>query len=95
MTFTAAFEKWIRTRTPETEELWTLSEESVRTYRDYAWALGIFFGSMPLKAIHDGHLRTYQDDRAAGRGGWKKKAGANRIRKELGLLLTLLRLAKV
>lgn len=95
MSFTEAFEKWIGTRVPEDEMFRTLSEESVRTYRDYAWALGIFFGSLPLKAIHDGHLRTYQDDRAACRGNWKKKAGRNRIRKEIGFLQTLMRLAKV
>jgi integrase len=95
MSFTNAFEKWINTRVPEDESFRSLSEESVRTYRDYAWALGIFFGSLPLNAIHDGHLRSYQDDRAACRGNWKKKAGRNRIRKEIGLLQTLMRLAKV
>jgi len=95
MTFTEAFELWMRTRAPEIEMFRTLSDESIRTYRDFGWALGVFFGSLPLKAIHDGHLRTYQDDRAECRGPWKKRAGRNRIRKELGMLLTLLRLAKV
>lgn len=94
--FNAAFEMWLAARlVGEREETSVryIAEESEKTYREYAWALEKFFGHLPLREIHDGHLRTYQDDRAQCNGGWKKKCGQNRIRKEVALLLRILRAA--
>jgi integrase len=96
--FHSAFHLWLSARTlssPEEHDVRYLSDESVRTYKEYAWALGVFFGGMKLNQIHDGHLRTYQSDRATCAGGWKKKAGQNRIQKEVALLLRLLRAANL
>jgi hypothetical protein len=94
--FPAAFEKWLEARLigdrDETSVKY-IAESSEETYREYAWALGMFFGELKLKDIHDGNIRQFQDDRANCRGGWKKKCGQNRIHKEVGLLLRMLRAA--
>jgi integrase len=70
-----------------------ITESSEETYREYAWALDKFFHDYDLKDIHDGHLRTYQDLRARCEGNWKKPCGQNRIHKEVGMLLRMLRTA--
>lgn len=95
--FTEAFERWLDARLigdrTETSVRY-IAEGSETTYREYAWALEKFFGNLTLREIHDGNIRTYQDDRANCRGGgWKKRAGQNRIHKEVGLLLRILRAA--
>lgn len=94
--FPAAFETWLAARlVGEREETSVkyIAESSEETYREYAWALEKFFGGLRLDEIHDGHLRTYQDDRAYCRGAWKKRCGQNRIHKEVGMLLRILRAA--
>lgn len=95
-TFRDAFETWMQARivteNPETSVKY-IKENSEITYREYADALEKFFGNLCLKDIHDGHLRTYQDDRANRNGNWMKKCGQNRIHKEVGLLLRMLRAA--
>ncbi len=94
--FTVAFETWIQARLigdREETSVRYIAETSEKTYREYAWALEKFFGRLALNEIHDGHLRTYQDDRARCNGDWKKRAGQNRIHKEIGLLLRMLRAA--
>lgn len=96
--FGEAFETWLRARlvgASEETSVRYIEESSEATYREYAWALGKFFGHLALNEIHDGHIRTYQDDRANCRGGWKKKCGQNRIKKEVGMLLRMLRAAHV
>lgn len=96
MKFPDAFEAWLAARTVSDRQETSvryIKETSEDTYREYAWALEKFFRDLALKDIHDGHLRTYQDDRANCRGAWKKKCGQNRIHKEVGLLLRMLRAA--
>lgn len=99
MTFPAAFEKWIAARLMDEHakaetSVRYIADTSENTYREYSWAFEKFFRNLALKDIHDGHLRTYQDDRAVNRNGlWKKKCGQNRIHKEVGLLLRMLRAA--
>lgn len=95
--FPDAFEMWMRARTvtviKETSVRY-ITENSEETYREYAWALSKFFYDLKLCEIDDGHLRTYQDDRATNRNSlWKKKCGQNRLHKEVGLLLRMLRAA--
>lgn len=99
MKFMDAFEAWLAARTPGEN-----TETSVRyvtpitesTYRDYAKALNKFFGKLTLAEIHDGNLRTYQDARAVNQDGmWKRPAGQNRIRKEIGFLLRMMKTARV
>lgn len=92
-----AFEAWINARlvSKGEEEISVryIAESSEQTYREYAWALDKFFAHMTLKQIHDGHLRSYQDDRARCNGSWKNKCGQNRIHKEVAMLLRILRAA--
>lgn len=98
MLFPEAFKRWLGARTissPELHGVRYLSDETVRTYEEYAWAIGVFFGKMTLREIHDGNLRTYQDDRAVCNGDWKKRAGQNRIHKEVGMLIRIMRAAGV
>lgn len=100
MHFAQAFEVWLAARTVNgalESNVRYLGENSTRTYREYAVALGKFFGEdIKLKEIHDGYLRMYQDGRAANdKGIWRKRAGQNRIAREVGLLLRILRCAHV
>ena len=73
-----------------------ISERTEWDYRQYARALGKFFGGIPLREIHPGHLREYHRGRAfcdQGAAHWQKPAGANRIRKEIGLLIRVMKSA--
>ena len=65
-------------------------------YRQYARALAKFFGELPLEEIHVGHFREYHRGRAFcdhAIAHWDKPAGANRIRKEIGLLVRVMKVA--
>ena len=98
MLFPEAFDAWLKARVVDhgkQHQVRYLSDESVRTYSEMARALGHFFQQLPLREVHDGHLRSYQALRAAGGAPWKRKAGQNRIRKEIGLMLRILRAAGV
>jgi integrase len=98
MKFPDAFETWLAARLggPEREtSVRYITPNSEATYRDYAKALGKFFADLRLSEIHDGHLRTYQDLRAAREGNWKRTCGQNRIRKEIGLLMRVMKAARV
>jgi integrase len=98
MLFMPAFNAWIALRLVNEGQdscVRYLSEESVRTYREYAKALDKFFGRMKLGDIHDGNIRTFQDDRASCNGPWQRKCGQNRIRKEVSLLIAMLRDGRV
>jgi integrase len=98
MTFMPAFNSWLSLRIVNEGQdscVRYLTEESVRTYREYAKALDKFFGRMKLRDIHDGNIRTFQDDRASCNGPWKRKCGQNRVRKEVALLIGMLRDARV
>lgn len=98
MPFQMAFDKWLSMQVVSDEEdtdVHYIAKSSETTYQEYAWALNKFFSQMRLDQIHDGHIRTYQDNRANCRGAWRRKAGQNRIRKEVGMLLRLMRVAHV
>lgn len=99
MTFAEAFKAWLAARTVNgalESNVRYLGDNSTRTYTEYATALEKFFGEMQLKDIHDGHLRMYQDGRAANdKGLWRKCCGQNRIAREVGLLLRILKCAHV
>lgn len=93
--FTAAFDIWIGNRTVKSQPgLYSsaryISERTEWDYRQYARALEKMFGKLPLKDIHVGHIREYHRARAYCDGGWCKPAGANRIRKEVGMLIRVL-----
>jgi len=100
--FPEAFEVWMSHRTLETGgrrvEASYLARKTERDYRCCFKALGKFFGQLRLEEIHVGHLMEYQRaravcDRAA--GGWARRSGANCIRKEVALLIRILRGARV
>jgi integrase len=98
MSIQDAFDSWIPTQIVSDQPsiaVRYLEDTSISTYREYVWALEKFFGKMPLRKIHDGHIRSFQDDRANCRGSWRRKAGQNRIRKEVGFLLRIMRIAQV
>lgn len=67
-----------------------ISDRTEWDYCQYARALEKMFCSLKLCEIHDGHLREYHRARAFADGAWKEKAGANRIRKEVNLLLRIM-----
>lgn len=98
--WTEAFDRWIRNRTVRGGGCATnaryISERTEWDYRQYARALGKFFGAIPLREIHVGHLREYHRGRAfcdRQVAHWDKPAGANRIRKEVGLLVRVMKAA--
>ena len=75
-----------------------LAPKTIKDYKACAVALGKFFGRLKLVDIHAGHLREYQRGRAfcdKSAGDWTKPCGANRIRKEIALLIRILRDAKL
>jgi integrase len=99
MTFAAALEVWLRMQTTVSDAsgglVRQLKPRSVQTYRENGDALLIFFGDIPLGEIHDGHLREYCRRRAAQEGAWTRPCGQNRIRKEIDLMLRILRAARL
>lgn len=99
--FPAAFDLWIQHReiaaTNYSTDASYLSATTIRDYTACARALRKFFAHLRLEEIHAGHLREYQRARAVcdrEAGAWTRPAGANRIRKEAGLLLQILRAAR-
>lgn len=100
LAFDQAFDKWISNRVVRRDGLPTnaryISDRTEWDYRQYARALGKFFGDVPLREIHAGHLREYHRARAfcdQSVAKWKRTAGANRIRKEIGLLVRVMKSA--
>jgi integrase len=100
LTWNAAFERWIDNRVVRHEVLATnaryISERTEWDYRQYARAIAKFFGPVRLRDIHAGHLREYHRGRAFcdhSVGAWDRPAGANRIRKEIGLLVRVMKSA--
>jgi len=106
--FFEAFELWLSHRqiaspgSPPSSGGFAQAEYlSIRTEKDYkncASALRKFFGRLRLSDIHPGHLREYQRARALCDktvGDWKRECGANRIRKEVTLLIRILRAARL
>jgi integrase len=105
MTFPEAFELWIARRTVQGAYLQAryLSQRTLRDYRACAMALGKFFWQLKLVEVHAGHMREYQRARSVcdrsvcgGLGNaWERPCGANRIRKEIILLVRILKEAKL
>jgi integrase len=109
--FPDAFDLWIAHRevSPDAyaSDISYLSAKTIKDYRTCAVALGKFFAKLPLNKIHPGNLTAYQNARAlnilrvSGAKGvqethpWVKRAGANRIRKEIDLLRQILRSARL
>jgi integrase len=103
--FVEAFNLWLSWRSIERPEGSThvtdasyLAPRTVKDYRACASALAKFFGRLKLGEIHAGHLRTYQSGRAfcdRAVGDWRKPCQANRIRKEVTLLIRILRDARL
>jgi integrase len=99
-TFAEAFESWLSNRVIRQEGVLTnaryISERTEWDYRQYARALGKFFGDLHLNEIHVGHLREYHRARAfcdRETAAWDRQAGANRIRKEVGMLVRIMKTA--
>ena len=105
MLFAEAFEVWLGERLivapgsgPGMVGVFYLAPRTIKDYRACAAALGKFFGCLKVRDIHAGHLRKYQQARAycdKDVASWSKPCGANRIRKEVALLLCILRDAQV
>lgn len=100
--FPEAFDCWLSHRTLDAPDTLTdasyVSHHTMKDYKACARALSRFFGQLRLDQIHAGHLREYQRARAVcdqGVAKWERRAGANRIRKEIGLLLQILRAARL
>lgn len=100
MTFHDAFKLWIGQKVIDYAGVWSnarfISKRTERDLRQYARAAEKFFGQLTLGKIHAGNLREYQRARAVcdkSCGDWKLRAGANLIRKEVGLVLRVMRAA--
>ncbi len=99
-TFAEAFDVWISRKVIDHQGVSSnaryISERTERDLRQYARAAGLFFGELPLSDILVGHLREYQRARATcdkNCGRWHAPAGANLIRKEIGLVIRILKAA--
>lgn len=100
MEFSEAFAVWIAGRTLKHGFLVTdaryISKRTEWDYRQYARALERFFVGVPLQSITFGNLYAYHVARAYNEDQhWTRQAGANRIRKEIGMLIRMLRSAGV
>jgi len=100
--FLDAFDLWLSHRqvspVPGLTSVEFLSRSTEKDYKACSRALGKFFGKLRLADIHPGHVREYQCARAVcnkDAAKWTRPAGANRIRKEVDLLLRILRAAKL
>ncbi|MGA9071396.1 MAG: site-specific integrase [Terracidiphilus sp.] len=96
--FPEAFRLWLAHHTLDgaTGSAGYLSPRSVRDYKACSRALEKFFGRLRLSEIHAGHMREYQRARTLcdhGSAAWERPCGPNRIRKELALLIRVLRAA--
>lgn len=99
LSFNEAFPLWIDRRVLKhafaISSAKYISERTEWDYRQYARALAKEFGKMRLCDITLDHILEYSQARAFCDGDWDRKAGANRIRKEVGMLVRVMRAAKV
>lgn len=97
MAFPDAYRKWQSARTTKDHpdaNVRYVTPETLRTYDDYFRALEKFFSEMTVAEIHDGHLRTYQEWRSMNfERRWARRSGQNRIRKEVGQLIRIMKAA--
>ena len=106
LTFAEAFKVWIGQRVIEQPGMWTsvryVSRRTEQDLRQYARAAGKFFDALKLADIHAGHMREYQKARALNlvvssgveTHPWERVAGANLIRKEIQIVVRVLRAAR-
>jgi len=96
-TFTEAFSRWIGNRTIANGLTHTrnsyISPRTEADYRQYARTLEKMFGALPLRDLHIGHLREYHRARSLNDGPWTHPAGANLVRKEVGMLVRIMKSA--
>lgn len=87
LTFGKAAEEWINSRTmaPGSHARY-VSPRTLWDLQQYIRALNRKFGKVPLKKIHVGLLRQYQNQRS-------QSCGANKINQELGTLLRIMKRA--
>ena len=100
LSFREAFDIWIADRILDNQGIYTnarfISPRTERDLRQYADAVDLFFRNVPLSGIHSGRLRAYQKARAVcdrSAAAWKERAGANLIRKEIGTLVRVMKVA--
>ncbi|HEU5233576.1 MAG TPA: site-specific integrase [Terriglobales bacterium] len=88
MTFAKAAELWINSRTmsPASRARY-ISPRTLHDLQQYLRALNRKFGEVPLREIHVGLLREYQQERA-------ETCGPNKINQELGTLVRIMRRAR-
>jgi integrase len=96
--FAEAFHAWISRRVmkhaTQTSNARYISERTEWDYHQYFRALNKFFIGMRLADIKAEHLSAYQFARAFNEEHrWDHPCGANRIRKEIGMLIRILRAA--
>lgn len=86
--FTAAGQIWLDTRKPY------LRPRPFYLAGQHVKHLGVFFGEMPLRKIHIGHIREYQKMRTHNlERQWKKRAGPSLINHETSALQSILKRA--
>lgn len=97
--FRPAFEYWLSRRVLRHSSLLTnahyISPRTERDYRQYARALEKKFAGLRLHQISVDHLYEYHRERAFADGAWEEQAGANLIRKEVGMMVSMLRSARL
>jgi integrase len=88
LTFEKAAEMWINSRTmaPGSRARY-ISPRTLTDLQQYIRALNRKFGTVPLKKIHIGLLREYQNERS-------QTCRANKINQELGTLLRIMKRAR-
>lgn len=79
----------------------SLAPSTRKNYEDYLLSLNLFFGDLPMRSIHAGHVRSYQKERqdvirrskrhlARAEGPPQESDGAARINHEVGCLAQVL-----
>jgi integrase len=97
--FSDAFDLWLEHKTIDPTGMSAVRYVRSRTeddWRQYARQVRKFFGQLRLNEIHAGHLHEYQRARAVcdrSCGSWKQPAGQNLIRREVGLVVRILKVA--
>src|SRR5579883_3349482 len=82
--YPTASEIWMQSRNAAgSKRARYVSQRSLKDFREYNRALLRFFAGLTLEKIHPGHIRQYQEDRAAGRLGPTREETLARIKDEV------------